>query len=152
MTAPQRNWHPTVSQSLNHTLTSSPESDKPSQFVSPTATQHPASMLVASALILPAPDITSFMSLSGTTPSSISSLTNSDSESLAGQTSVRSDCQLKPQLPMSYNKMTLRDLNGRPQVQTFNTLLPPLPDDATASLTSGIRGKSHHQAIQPHKP
>ena len=130
MTASRHTCIQVSPQSLNHTLTSSTESDKPSQCLSPTATQPLGSMLEAPELILlPAPKDASFTSPSGTNPSSTSCLTNSEYMSLAGQILVRFDCQLRPQLPISYNKTTLRYFNGRAQVQTFNTLSKPLSDE-----------------------
>ena len=117
--------------SLNHTLTLSPDSDKHSQCVPPTATQSLTSRLEV--LIPPTPDVLSSMSLNSFTSSSISSPTstdsNSDSKFFACQALVRSDCQLRPRLPITYNKTTLRHLNGRSQVQTLNTLLLPLPNN-----------------------
>ena len=126
---PLRQTGTPVSQlSLNHTLTSSPESGKPNQCVSPTATQCLSSKPEVSVLILPAPDVKSSVSPSGSTLSNMSSLTSTDSncESLACQALVRSDCHLGPWLPITYNETTLRHLSGRSQVQIFNTLSLPL--------------------------
>ena len=83
--------------------------------------------------ILPTPDVPSSTSSSGSTLSSTFCLTStnydSDSESPACQALVRSDGQLRPWLPISYIETTLKHLNSRPQVQTFKTLLLPLPND-----------------------
>ena len=120
-----------ATQHLNHTFTSSPESDNSSQCVSPTTLPTPASKLEVPMLILPACTVPGSGS---TTSSSTSSLTSSadsdsDSESLASKALTRSDCQLEPKLLITYNETTLRCLNSRPQIQTLNSLLLSLPND-----------------------
>ena len=50
-------------------------------------------------------------------------------------TSTRSNRQLRPQVPISYNETVLKHLHGQPQVRTFNNLSIPLPSDSTEEDT-----------------
>ena len=45
-------------------------------------------------------------------------------------TSTTSDRQLRPRVPISYNKTVLQQLHGQTQVRTFNNLSIPLPGDS----------------------
>ena len=47
----------------------------------------------------------------------------------ASKAAVRSEWQLWPRLPITYNETALRCLNGRPQVWTLNSLSLPLPNN-----------------------
>ena len=119
--------------SLNHTLASSPESNKPSQCSLPTTKPTPTSKPVVPMYIFP---VHTEQDSNSSTPSSMSSQTcskdsnlNSDFESLTRGALIRSDCQLWPWLLLTYNETTLRCLNGKCQVQTLNTLSLTLPND-----------------------
>ena len=50
-----------------------------------------------------------------------------ETETTASVTSTASDRQLHPFLPIRYNKVFLKKLNGRPQITTMNNLSIPLP-------------------------
>ena len=106
----------------------------------------------------------SYLSPSSSTTSSLSNLSsptsgnysNSDSEPLANEASVRSDWQLWPRWPINYKKTALRCLDGRPQVWTLNSLSLPLPYDPESnsnqtSLTMEIKRRSQQQAVWPHR-
>ena len=56
----------------------------------------------------------------------------SDDESITSTTSER---QLRPRVPISYNKTVLKHLNGQPQIRTLNNLSIPLPEDSTEEDT-----------------
>ena len=49
--------------------------------------------------------------------------------------STKSDRQLRPRVPISYNETVLQRLHGQPQVRTFNNLSIPLPGDSTEEDT-----------------
>ena len=79
-------------------------------------------------LIIPAPYSRSTTSSSMFSPTS-STPSDSNADSLANEASTRSNHQLQPWLPITYNETTLRCLNGRPQVWTLNSQLLPLPNN-----------------------
>ena len=116
--------------------------NNPSQCVSPTS----MTLTLVSKLETPAKLVyiapsssSSSLSPSGSTTSSLSTLSNltngkysnsdPNSEPLASKAAIRSDWQLWPRWPITYNETTLRCFNSRPQAWTLNSLSLPLPND-----------------------
>ena len=58
--------------------------------------------------------------------------TTSDDKSI---TSIASDRQLRPHVPISYNETVLKCLHGKPQIRTLNNISIPLPIDSSSEDT-----------------
>ena len=56
----------------------------------------------------------------------------SDNESI---TSIASDRQLRPCIPISYNETVLKHLHGLPQIRTLKNIPIPLPSDRSSEDT-----------------
>ena len=69
----------------------------------------------------------------------------SDDESI---TSMASDRQLRPRIPINYNETILRRLHGQPQVRTLNNISIPLPSDSTDEDTAQEDGETDEDSEQ----